>query len=178
MTSWKLCLGLILPAVLLSVQAEAKDETLRKYALIISEEEMAPAGEPVKALTINGGIPGPTLYFRVGETAVISVKNTLEKQDTSIHWHGLLVPNAQDGVPYLTTPPIRPGTEFTYRFKLTHSGTYWYHSHTGLQEQRGIYGSIVIRPETGVRDKVDREYVLQLSDWTNEKPSSVMKTFP
>ena len=68
MTSWKLCLGLVLPAVLISVQAEAKDETLRKYALVISEEEMAPAGEPVKALTINGGIPGPTLYFRVGET--------------------------------------------------------------------------------------------------------------
>ena len=176
MTSWKLCLELVLPAVLISVQAEAKDETLRKYALVISEEEMAPAGEPVKTLTINGGIPGPTLYFRVGETAVISVKNTLEKQDTSIHWHGLLVPNAQDGVPYLTTPPIRPGTEFTYRFKLTHSGTYWYHSHTGLQEQRGMYGAIVVRPEKGARDKVDREYVLQLSDWTNEKPSSVMKT--
>jgi len=172
----KSCLILFVSTIHLNVFAQSTDGKLRKYELVIAEKEMAPAGKPVKALTINGGIPGPTLYFKVGETAVISVKNTLKNQDTSIHWHGLLVPNAQDGVPYLTTPPIRPGSELTYRFKLTHSGTYWYHSHTGLQEQRGIYGSIVIRPEEGELDKVDREYVLQLSDWTNEKPSSVMKT--
>ncbi|MCJ8330171.1 MAG: multicopper oxidase domain-containing protein, partial [Lentisphaeria bacterium] len=136
---------------------------------------MSPAGKPVKALTVNGGIPGPTLHFNIGETAVITVKNKL-KESSSVHWHGLLLPNAQDGVPYLTTPPIKPGTQLTYKFKIIHAGTYWYHSHTGLQEQRGVYGSIVIQPKEKDKDKVDRDYVLQLSDWTNENPKLVMKS--
>ena len=107
-----------------------------EYDLTISEQRLAPAGKERTALTINGGIPGPTLRFREGDTAVIRVHNSLKREETSIHWHGLLVPNSQDGVPYLTTPPIVAGTTFTYTFPLTHSGTYWYHSHTGLQEQQ------------------------------------------
>jgi FtsP/CotA-like multicopper oxidase with cupredoxin domain len=147
-----------------------------EYDLTISEQRLAPAGKERTALTINGGIPGPTLRFREGDTAVIRVHNSLKREETSIHWHGLLVPNSQDGVPYLTTPPIVAGTTFTYTFPLTHSGTYWYHSHTGLQEQRGVYGSIVITPRAGEHVRADREHVLVLSDWTNEKPKEVMRT--
>jgi FtsP/CotA-like multicopper oxidase with cupredoxin domain len=91
-----------------------------------------------------------------------------------VHWHGLLLPNLQDGVPYLTTPPILPGTTFTYSFRLKQSGTYWYHSHTGLQEQLGLYGGIIIQPKNKTLEH-DRDLVLVLSDWTNSKPHNVLK---
>ncbi len=159
-----------------AVGQEVRDKpNVVEYDLVIAEETMSPAGKPVQAMTINGGIPGPVLRFKVGDVARIRVKNAM-REETSIHWHGLLVPNAQDGVPYLTTPPIKPGTVFEYEFPLKHSGTYWYHSHTGLQEQSGVYGSIVVTPEGGESIRVDRDYVLQLSDWTNESPYEVMKT--
>jgi FtsP/CotA-like multicopper oxidase with cupredoxin domain len=147
-----------------------------EYDLTIAEQRLAPVGKPVKALTINGGIPGPVLRFREGDVARIRVHNQLKRETTSVHWHGLLLPNAQDGVPYLTTPPIEPETTHTFEFPLSHSGTYWYHSHTGLQEQRGVYGSIVVEPREGVLPKADREHVLVLSDWTNEDPQEVMRT--
>jgi len=145
------------------------------YELVIREQEMKLAGKSVKALSINGGIPGPTLKFKVGDIARIKVTNKLSKETTSIHWHGLLVPNKEDGVPYLTTAPIKPGNDHVFEFELKHAGTYWYHSHTGLQEQRGVYGSIVVEALDEII-KVDHEYVLVLSDWTNEKPADVMKT--
>jgi len=146
------------------------------YELTVSETVMAPAGKNRRALTLNDGIPGPTLRFREGDTARITVRNHLVDEDTSIHWHGILLPNAMDGVPYLTTPPIKPGKSHLFEFKLTHPGTYWYHSHTGLQEQRGVYGSIVVTPRGGEPVHADRDYVLVLSDWTNEKPGEVMRT--
>ena len=99
----------------------------------------------------------------------------MDKEETSIHWHGIILPNFQDGVPYLTTPPIKPKTTFTYRFPLKHSGTYWYHSHTGLQEQIGVYGGIVVHPKKQTIE-YDKEIVLVLSDWTDENPSDVLKT--
>lgn len=163
----------ILLSLLLAASALAK---VVEYDLTIAEQKLAPAGKIRTALTINGGIPGPTLRFREGDTALIHVHNALPREETSIHWHGLLVPNSQDGVPYLTTPPIKAGTTLTYTFPLTHSGTYWYHSHTGLQEQRGVYGSIVIEPKGGEPVRADRDYVLVLSDWTNENPKQVMRT--
>ena len=144
------------------------------YDLTISEKTIQPTGKKVKALSVNGTIPAPTLRFKVGDTAKITVNNRLKNQQTSVHWHGILLPNVEDGVPYLTTPPIKAGKSRTFQFKLTHAGTYWYHSHTGLQEQRGVYGSIVVEPVRKI-DRVDREYVIVLSDWTNEKPKSVMK---
>lgn len=145
------------------------------YNLTIASKVIAPAGKPVEALAINGGIPGPTLTFNEGDIARIKVTNGLHNEETSIHWHGLLVPNGMDGVPYLTTPPIQPGESRVFEFELRHSGTYWYHSHTGLQEQRGVYGSIVIHPrEPDV--EADREHVVVLSDWTNEDPHEVMRT--
>ena len=147
-----------------------------EYTLDIRETTTSPAGKPVKALTINGGLPGPTLRFKEGDTARIHVVNGLKKEEVSSHWHGLLVPNVEDGVPYVTTPPIFPGKSRTFEFPLKHAGTYWYHSHTGLQEQRGVYGSIVIEPKNGERVKADKEAVLVLSDWTNENPQEVMRS--
>ncbi len=146
------------------------------YDLTIAETRMAPAGKDVRVLTINGGIPGPTLRFREGDIARIVVRNSLRHEQTSIHWHGLLVPNAMDGVPYLTTPPIEAGTEMVFEFPLKHAGTYWYHSHTGLQEQSGVYGSIVVEPKGGEPIAADHDVVVVLSDWTNERPKEVMRT--
>ena len=147
-----------------------------EYSLSIAEEQRSMAGKTRSALTINGGIPGPTLRFREGDMAMITVNNSLKSEETSIHWHGLLVPNSEDGVPYLTTPPIKAGESRTFRFPLRHSGTYWYHSHTGLQEQRGVYGSIVVTPKGGEKVRSDEDHVLVLSDWTNENPKEVMRT--
>ena len=138
-----------------------------EYDLTIAEQRLAPAGIAVRVLSINGGIPGRSLRFREGDVARMRVHNLLRRETRYVHWHGLLLPNAQDGVPYLTTPPIQPGATHTFEFPLTHSGTYWYHSHTGLQEQRGVYGSIVVEPKEEVLPKADREHVLVLSDWTN-----------
>lgn len=149
-----------------------------EYDLEIAEQSWSPGNgvKAVRALTLNGGIPGPTLRFREGDTARIRVHNRLEGEETSIHWHGLLLPNAQDGVPHVTTPPIQPGTTHTFEFPLIHSGTYWFHSHTGLQEQSGVYGSIVIEPKGGEPVKADRDHVVVLSDWTEEQPGEVMRT--
>jgi FtsP/CotA-like multicopper oxidase with cupredoxin domain len=145
-----------------------------EYDLHIREQTVRPAGKAVRGFTINGGIPGPTLHFREGEWARIRVHNHL-KVETSTHWHGLLLPNEQDGVPHVTTPPILPGSAHTFEFELRHSGTYWYHSHTHLQEQNGVYGSIVVTPRGGEPVKADREQVLVLSDWTNFNPHEVMR---
>lgn len=144
-----------------------------EYDLVIEENVMAPAGKPVRALTINGGIPGPVLRFTEGDTARIRVHNRLKHETTSTHWHGLLLPPIQDGVPEVTTPLIHPGTTHTFEFFIRQSGTYWFHSHTHLQEQLGVYGSIVILPQKGESHRAARDYVLQLSDWTNEDPHEV-----
>ncbi|MDR6809713.1 CopA family copper-resistance protein [Dyadobacter sp. BE34] len=126
----------------------------------------------VSALAMNGQIPAPTLHFTEGDTAVIHVHNLMH-HETSIHWHGLLLPNKEDGVPYLTTAPVEPGGQYTFTFPLIQSGTFWYHSHTMLQEQSGLYGSIVIQPRKK-NYEVDREFVLLLSDWTDENPRRVL----
>lgn len=148
---------------------------LVEYDLFISEQIVNPGGKSVRGLTINGGIPGPTLRFREGDFARIRVHNQLRNEETSIHWHGLLLPNEQDGVPHVTTPPIPPGKSHTFEFKLKHSGTYWYHSHTELQEQNGVFGSLVVTPKGGEPVKADREELLVLSDWTNIHPNEVMR---
>ncbi|MDX5438555.1 MAG: multicopper oxidase domain-containing protein, partial [Pontibacter sp.] len=144
------------------------------YNLTIDQEQVKIAGKKSMGMTINGTIPGPTLRFKVGDYAVINVTNKMDVE-TSVHWHGILLPNFYDGVPYLTTPPIRPGITFKYEFELKQTGTYWYHSHTGLQEQSGVYGSIVIEDREQKLD-YDSDLVVVLSDWTYEKPTSVLKT--
>ncbi len=144
--------------------------------LEIAEEVRSPAGSPVRALTINGTVPGPTIRFREGDSARIHVHNRLKHGETSLHWHGLLVPNDQDGVPHLNTPPIAAGATFTYEFPLRQSGTYWFHSHTGLQEQRGVFGSIVVEPRNSEKRSAIRDQVLLLSDWSNESPEEILRT--
>ena len=153
----------------------APGQRVVEYDLHISESKQSPAGKLVRVLTVNGGIPGPTLRFREGDFARIRVHNDLRNETTSTHWHGLLLPNKEDGVPHITTPPILPGTTHTFQFTLRQSGTYWYHSHTHLQEQSGVYGGIVVEPRGGERVHADREKVLILSDWTDTDPSEVMR---
>ncbi|MBR9833426.1 multicopper oxidase domain-containing protein [bacterium] len=144
-----------------------------EYNLIIEENEITLAGVSANGMTINGGIPGPTLEFNEGDLAIINVTNKMD-EETSVHWHGLILPNFYDGVPYLTTPPIKPNTTFQYRIPINQSGTYWYHSHTMLQEQKGVYGSIVIHPKEKTLE-YDKDLVVVLSDWTNEKPMNVLR---
>ncbi|EIF51792.1 MULTISPECIES: multicopper oxidase domain-containing protein [Sulfurovum] len=164
---------ILLLIYLLSTLLSAKDVY---YNLTIDYQQVNFTGENVEAMTINGGIPGPTIKAQEGDWVNIKVTNNMDV-DTSIHWHGILFPgrNDQDGVPNLTTPPIKAHGSYTFRFPLIQSGTYWYHSHTRLQEQRGVYGSIMIQPKKK-RYKVDKELVLILSDWTNEDPQEVMRT--
>ena len=143
-----------------------------EYELYVKDTLVNYTGKVRRAIALNGQIPAPTLYFTEGDTAIIRVHNQM-KVETSIHWHGLLLPNEQDGVPYLTTAPIEAGTTHTFTFPLIQSGTYWYHSHTMLQEQSGVYGSIVIYPQ---EQKNTKEMVIMLSDWTNENPHEVLRS--
>jgi CopA family copper-resistance protein len=144
------------------------------YNLEIATKTVNITGENREAMAINGQIPGPTLRFKEGEDVVINVTNRL-KVDTSIHWHGILLPYQMDGVPGISYPGIKPGETFTYRFTAKQSGTYWYHSHSGLQEQAGIYGPLVIEPAKKEAFRFDRDYVVMLSDWTDEKPETVFR---
>jgi FtsP/CotA-like multicopper oxidase with cupredoxin domain len=144
------------------------------YDLTIAEGTITINGEPQTAMTINGGVPGPVLRFTEGDDAVINVTNQMS-MPTSIHWHGLLVPPDMDGVPFISFPPIQPGATFNYRIPIRQSGTYWYHSHSEMQEQLGVYGSIVISPKDKNKE-VDHDHVLMLSDWTNEDPDAVLRT--
>ncbi|SDY67661.1 multicopper oxidase domain-containing protein [Hymenobacter psychrophilus] len=158
--------------LLVGQPARAQTDTT-VYNLTIRQGPVSKAGKTVVGMTVNGGIPGPSIRFKEGGYAVIYVKNEMDVE-TSVHWHGLLLPNFYDGVPYLTTPPIRPGQTQKYAFPLKQSGTYWYHSHTMLQEQSGVYGAIVIEPQKE-RLPYDKDLVLVLSDWTNQKPENVLR---
>jgi CopA family copper-resistance protein len=141
--------------------------------LAIRETPIEIAGRRASATTINGTIPGPLLRFRQGEEALIRVTNGM-REDTSLHWHGIIVPNAMDGVPGVNFPGIRPGETFHYRFPLDQNGTYWYHSHSGLQEQTGVYGPLIIDPSELEPFQYEREFVVVLSDWSFENPYAVL----
>lgn len=143
-----------------------------EYDLYVTDTMVNFTGKHRHAIAINGQIPAPILEFTEGDTAIIRVHNMM-KMETSIHWHGILLPNKEDGVPYLTTSPVEPGETYTFTFPLIQSGTYWYHSHTMLQEQSGLYGSIVIHPAQPEPEL--KEYVLLLSDWTDENPHQVLR---
>ena len=137
----------------------------RIYDLTIDYKTVNFTGKDVQAMTINGGIPGPNLEFNEGEFAIINVTNKMDVE-TSVHWHGMILPNFHDGVPYLTTPPIRPGETFQYKFALKQSGTYWYHSHTGLQYSEGLFGALIVEAKDDpYAGDYDREAVLLISDW-------------
>ena len=143
------------------------------YDLVIAEKTLNVTGKERPALAINGTVPGPVLRFKEGEDLTINVTNKLDV-DTSIHWHGLILPFQQDGVPGLSFAGIKPGTTHTYRFPAQQSGTYWYHSHSGLQEQAGVYGAIVIEPKEREPFRFDREYVVVLSDWHDTRPETIL----
>lgn len=144
-----------------------------EFDLEVAELPVNFTGKPRIATAINSQIPGPVLRWREGDTVTLRVTNRLAVP-TSIHWHGILLPSAMDGVPGLSYKGIAPGETFVYRFKVQQAGTFWYHSHTGFQEQTGMYGAIVIDPAGGDRIQADRDYVVQLSDWTDEDPMRVM----
>jgi CopA family copper-resistance protein len=147
-----------------------------RYDLYVGDTIVNFTGKKAHALAINGQIPAPALVFTEGDTAEIYVHNTL-KETTSLHWHGLILPNRYDGVPYLTTAPILPNSTHLYRFALVQNGTYWYHSHTMLQEQSGLYGALIVHkknkdPQLRAEDALP-EIPLLLSDWTNENPMQI-----
>ena len=145
------------------------------FELFIGETPVNFTGQSRTAMTINGGVPGPLLRWREGDTVTLRVRNRL-KADTSIHWHGILLPANMDGVPGLSFKGIEPGGVYVYQFKVRQHGTYWYHSHSGLQEQAGVYGPLVIDAREPEPFQYDREHVVMLSDWTDEDPASLMKT--
>jgi CopA family copper-resistance protein len=141
--------------------------------LVIQEARWTVDGRERRAVTMNGSVPGPLLRLREGGEAVIHVRNELD-EPSSIHWHGLILPNDMDGVPGLNYPGIAPGETFTYRFPVRQAGTYWFHSHSGFQEQIGHFAAMVIDPAGEEPDPVDREHVVILSDWTFENPHRIM----
>ncbi len=166
-----IALSLTLTAKELSPQIEG-DNII--YHLTVDYKTVNFTGKDKRAMAVNNSIPAPTLRFEEGKNAVIYVTNKMDTE-TSIHWHGLILPNFQDGVPYLNSPPIQPNKTYKFEFPLNQSGTYWYHSHTGLQEQRGVYGSIIIEPKEK-KIAYDHDLVIVLSDWTDENPNEVLRT--
>src|SRR6202158_4219123 len=152
--------------------AEAAELSGTEFALEIAETAVNYAGIPRIATTVNGAIPAPTLRWRQGSVVTLRVTNRL-RMPTSIHWHGILVPFQMDGVPGLSFEGIPAGATFAYRFPVRQSGTYWYHSHSRFQEQTGLYGALVIEPAGSARIQADRDYVVMLSDWTDEDPERI-----
>ncbi|MGD1716551.1 copper resistance system multicopper oxidase [Dapis sp. BLCC M172] len=167
----------ILPSYSRQIIAASEPENGSKYPdlinLQIQETKLKIGERKATAMTVNGSIPGPLIRLREGQTATIQVKNNL-KTDTSIHWHGIILPPEMDGVPGLSFAGIKPGETFTYRFAVNQSGTYWYHSHSGLQEQLGHFGAMIIDPAEPEPIEYDREYAILLSDWTFENPHQVL----
>jgi CopA family copper-resistance protein len=149
--------------------------TLRgdRFDLLIGPTPVNITGRQHTATTVNGTVPGPILRVREGDTVTFNVTNRLAEY-TSIHWHGILLPNTMDGVPGLTFRGIKPGETFTYRYPIKQSGTYWYHSHSGMQEQTGLYGPLILEPRGREPYSYDRDYVVMLSDWTDEDPMTIV----
>lgn len=141
--------------------------------LVIARSKLDIDGRIAMPTVVNGSLPGPVLRFREGEIVTIHVTNQLE-ETSSIHWHGLIVPADMDGVPGVSFKGIHPGETFTYRYRLRQNGTYWYHSHSGNQEQAGLYGPLIIAPITPDPYAYDSECIVMLSDWTFEDPARVL----
>ena len=149
-------------------------ETGPDLALAIRRDTLPIAGKTASPISINGTSPGPLIRLKEGQDAVLRVTNLLE-EPTSIHWHGMILPPGMDGVPGVSFAGIAPGETFTYRFPVRQNGTYWYHSHSGLQEQLGHAGPLVIDAAEREPFRYDREHVLLLTDWTFEDPASLFR---
>lgn len=158
------------PSVALPLSATRVD---KKFALTLARTEVNFSGTRASAITLNGTIPGPLLRMHEGDEVTVTLNNQVDEL-TAVHWHGLKVPNAMDGVPGVTFPGVKPGETFEYRFRLRQNGTYWYHSHAILQEPAGFYAPLIIDPQ--VRDPFgyDREYVVLLSEWIDTPPAKVL----
>lgn len=143
-----------------------------EFDLTIGYQAVNFTGKESIATSVNGSVPGPTLYWQEGQEIIINVTNTLSVT-SSIHWHGIILPTGMDGVPGLSFDGIPPGGTFTYHFKVQQSGTYWYHSHSGFQEQTGLYGAIVVLPKEPDALRYDRDYVVMLSDWSDTAPETI-----
>lgn len=167
--------NVILFLVLLYVVPTSSQKLVR-YELFVKDSLVNFSGKIKRAIAVNGQIPMPTLEFTVGDTAEIIVHNQL-KEPTSLHWHGLFLPNREDGVPYLTQMPIAAGTVYIYKFPIIQHGTHWYHSHSGLQEQIGMYGSMILykNSKSNFRYGIDDVPSFQaiISEWTDLKPKTV-----
>ncbi|HAV5432525.1 TPA: copper resistance system multicopper oxidase [Acinetobacter baumannii] len=153
---------------------------IKEYHLNINEQQVNVTGKPLKRVTVNGKFTAPLLEFEEGDEAVIHVHNQLKNQDTSLHWHGLLLPGLMDGVPgFNNFKGIAPNGDFVYRFKVKQNGTYWYHAHSKGQEQDGLYGPLVIYPKgkipVAAHEKTDRDYVVMLSDFHDSSSDNIMK---
>jgi len=153
---------------------------VKEYHLNIDEGTVNVTGKPLQRITVNGKFPAPLLEFEEGDDAVIHVHNNLKNQDSSLHWHGLLLPGIMDGVPgFNGFNGIKPNQDFTYKFKVRQSGTYWYHAHSKGQEQDGLYGALVIYPKNNKplaeHEKTDRDYVVMLSDFHEQKSDQIQK---
>jgi CopA family copper-resistance protein len=145
-----------------------------QFDLTVGYQNVNFTGVPRVATTVNGSLPSPTLVWKEGDRVTLRVKNTLS-EDSSIHWHGIILPANMDGVPGMSFAGIKPGETFEYSFDVNQSGTYWYHSHSGFQEQTGMYGAIIVEPRNGKVDDYDREHVVVLSDWSDENPEEVYR---
>lgn len=156
------------PLALKTVKNTSKPRTVR-YDLYVADTIVNFTGKPKRAIAVNGSIPMPTLTFTEGDTAEIYVHNNLD-EETSLHWHGLFLPNRYDGVPNLTQMPIKPHSTYVYRFPIIQNGTHWYHSHTELQEQIGMYGAMILNK----REELDIPTIpIVLSEWADMKPEQI-----
>jgi CopA family copper-resistance protein len=144
----------------------------KQFDLNIGYQAVNMTGKERTATTVNGSLPAPTLRWKEGETVTLRVKNHLA-HDSSIHWHGMILPSNMDGVPGLSFAGIKSGDTYEYQFEVNQSGTYWYHSHSGFQEQTGVYGAIVIDPKEPDPVAYDRDHVVVLSDWSDETPENI-----
>jgi CopA family copper-resistance protein len=142
-------------------------------SLIVAPMSFNVTGRSRMASAVNNTVPGPCLRLRQGDVLTARVTNRLAEA-TSIHWHGIRLPSDQDGVPGLSFRGIAPGATFSYQFPISQSGTYWYHSHSGMQEQTGLYGPLILVPRDPEPYQYDRDYVLMLSDWTDEDPMKLL----
>ena len=143
-----------------------------RFKLDIGYKPVNFTGQTKQAFCVNGSVPSPILRWKEGDTVTLDVTNKLA-HNSSIHWHGIILPTEMDGVPGLSFPGIKPGETFRYQFDVNQSGTYWYHSHSGFQEQQGMYGAIIIDPKEPAPYSYDREHVVVLSDWSDEHPLDV-----
>jgi CopA family copper-resistance protein len=167
-------LGLSPARLLASTGPSSGQQTLRgnQFDLTLAHQKVNYTGKERLATAVNGSVPGPILRWREGDRVTLNVTNRMA-DSSSIHWHGILLPTEMDGVPGISFNGIAPGETFRYQFDLKQSGTYWYHSHSGFQEQTGLYGPLIVEPREAEPFSYDRDYVVMLSDWSDEDPNSI-----